>query len=638
MAETIITFNTYKSILHKIPEAACLSTLEDGRFIEANDYFCTLLGYDREMIIGRTSFDINIWTDENDRKRFKTALLNNTQGRDCLEFTFRHASGSNIICLLSGRTLEIEGGEYILSILKDITVFRKTMEELTDSRERFRVLHEASFGGISIHDKGIILEANTGLSDLTGYSIDELIGMDGLLLIAPEWRDYVRNRIAEHNEKAYEVEGIRKDNTRYTMRIQGKQIPYHGKSVRVTEFRDITEQKRQEENQRNLEEQMLQIQKMDSIGVLAGGIAHDFNNVLTVISGHAELLLSRLGENNPASRSLTEIHKAAMYAADLTQNLLAFSRKQIYEPKVIDLNSTITGVYKILKRLISEDIKIITTLSSGKMTILADTHQIEQILINLVINARDAIAAVQKPSSQKRIIIETGYFFVDEQFASLHPECSPGNNILLSVSDDGIGMDDQTCSRIFEPFFTTKDPGKGTGLGLSTVYGIVKQNGGFISVYSEPGNGTIFRIYWPLTDETAAAESAPFAEMDLTGTEKILLVEDNEKVCSFTSEVLGSLGYTVITAANGRTALEELDKHNKFDIIITDVIMPEMNGPEFIDSVRKIHPEAIVLFVSGYSENYISQKGILDGNKNFLQKPYSPISLGRKVRELLGRK
>ena len=638
MSELIQNLEMYKYLIHELPEAAALSTLSDGTFVEVNDYLTDLFGFQRDQIIGHTSFDIHIWTDPNDRSRFKEGITRNSRGRDFFEFTFRHSSGDLITCLLSAKLLYIEDTAYILSILKNITPYKKTMQELEDSRERFRVLHEASFGGIAIHDRGIILEANAGLSSMTGYSHDELIGMNGLLLIAEESRPLVRKNITEHFEKPYEVKGVRKDGMTYDMLIQGKQIPYHGRNVRVTEFRDITEQKRQEEKQRRMEDQMLQIQKMDSIGILAGGIAHDFNNILTVISGHAELLISRLGENSSAFKSLSEIHKAALFASELTQNLLAFSRKQVYDPKVIDLNKTISGIYKILTRLISEDINVVLNLGRGAFNILADAHQIEQVLINLAINARDAIAATGSTAG-KHITIETECVCLDDEFIVSHPGCSTGNHIMLSVSDEGTGMDEQTRLRIFEPFFTTKEQGKGTGLGLSTVYGIVQQNGGHITVYSEPGTGTVFRIYWPVTEQSQHACDEENESIDtLYGTENILIVEDDTRVRNFANDVLSSFGYTVTTAENGLEAIEKLEASVKTDIIISDVIMPGMNGPDFIERIRKEYPDIIVLFVSGYSANYILQKEITGESMNFLQKPYSATTLGRKVRELLDKR
>ena len=374
---------------------------------------------------------------------------------------------------------------------QDITERRQAEEALQESEARFKVLHNASFGGIAIHDKGIILDCNQGLSEMTGYSTDELIGMNGLLLISETNRDMVRNNIIYGHEKPYEALGVRKNDEEYPLRLEGRNIPYKGKNVRVVEFRDITEQKQNEEEKIKLESKLQQAQKMEAVGQLAGGVAHDFNNMLGVIIGYSELILEQMDPSQQFHAELEEIQKAARRSADLTRQLLTFARKQTVAPQVLDLNQTIEGMLNMLRRLIGENINLIWMPGTGLWPINMDPSQIDQILANLCVNARDAIAGVGK------LTVETENATFDKEYCATHAGSLPGEYVRITVSDTGSGMDKETLAHIFEPFFTTKDVGEGTGLGLATVYGAVKQNNGFINAYSEPGQGTTFTIYIP---------------------------------------------------------------------------------------------------------------------------------------------
>jgi PAS domain S-box-containing protein len=384
--------------------------------------------------------------------------------------------------------------------------------------------------------------------------------------------------------------------------------------------------------EREKEEQLRQSQKMEAVGQLAGGIAHDFNNLLTAITGYSELTLRRLQAEDPLYRNVTEIKKAGERAASLTRQLLAFSRKQVLQPKVLALNSIISEVEKMLSRLIGEDIELRTVLEPQLGSIKADPGQIEQVLLNLAVNARDAM-----PHGGK-LTIETGNVYLDGEYAKQHIAVNPGHYVMLAVSDSGTGMDEKTQARIFEPFFTTKEAGKGTGLGLSTVYGIVKQSGGNIWVYSEVGRGTSFKVYLPHVDE-GAQEYKRSAEPEdaLQGTEMILLAEDEEMVRKLAREVLEMYGYKVLEAANGGAALLICERHQEpIDLLITDVIMPEMGGRELADRLSQLRPEMKVLYMSGYTDNAIVHQGVLDEGANFIQKPFSPQTLASKVREVLG--
>jgi two-component system cell cycle sensor histidine kinase/response regulator CckA len=391
------------------------------------------------------------------------------------------------------------------------------------------------------------------------------------------------------------------------------------------------ERKRAEEALHQSEERLRQSQKLEAIGLLAGGIAHDFNNLLTAINGYSDLTLRRLPADDPLRRNVEEIKKAGDRAASLTRQLLAFSRKQVLQPKVIDLNSVISELERMLGRLIGEDIELRAMLEPQLGHVKADPGQVEQVIMNLVINARDAM-----PQGGK-LTIETENVSLGEEYAGEHIAVIPGRYVKLAVTDTGKGMDEEIRKRIFEPFFTTKELGKGTGLGLSTVYGIVKQSGGNIWVYSEVGRGTTFKIYLPRVDETTAGyKRSAVLQSALQGTETILLAEDEEIVRKLASQVLGMQGYQVLEAANGRAAVSICERHSgPIDLLLTDVIMPEMSGRDVADRLTQLRPEMKVLYMSGYTDNAIVHQGVLNEGANFIQKPFSPGALGQMVRQVL---
>jgi len=380
--------------------------------------------------------------------------------------------------------------------------------------------------------------------------------------------------------------------------------------------------------------QLQQSQKLEAIGQLAGGVAHDFNNMLTAIIGYTDLSLRRVGLESPIRRNLEETKKAAERAAALVRKLLAFSRKQILEPKVLDLNDVVKDMEKMLTRLIGENIQLATRLEAELGSVKADPCQVEQIIVNLVVNARDAM-----PRGGK-VTIETANTTLDDQAVQRDVSIKPGQYVMLAVSDTGSGMDEETQRRIFEPFFTTKDLGKGTGLGLSTVYGIVKQSGGNIWVYSEPGLGTMFKVYLPRIDDTTAIsiENPAQEAAALRGSETILLVEDEDIVRGLTRKILMQAGYHVLDAKGGEEAIRVCRAHaGEIDLLLTDVVMPEISGKEVADRVLELRPALRVVFMSGYTDEAIVQHGVLDANVEFIQKPFTWIALTKKVRDVLNR-
>jgi nitrogen-specific signal transduction histidine kinase/CheY-like chemotaxis protein len=395
---------------------------------------------------------------------------------------------------------------------------------------------------------------------------------------------------------------------------------------------DITERKLAEEEREKLRKQLLQAQKMESVGRLAGGVAHDFNNMLGIIIGHAELALQQVAPSSPLHGNLNNIHGAAMKSADLTRQLLAFARKQIVLPEVFDLNDKVTGMIKMLQRLIGEDIELAWKPGTNLWRVKMDTAQTDQVLANLCVNARDAINGVGK------ITIETQNTILDEAACAGISSCEPGHYVLLRVSDTGGGMDADTLANIFEPFFTTKSLGEGTGLGLSTVYGIVKQNNGAIDVLSQPGLGTEFRIYLPRCLQKASAKKTSTAG-DLTkGSGTVLIVEDEVSILEVAKAILERLGYTILTTNKPEKALTMVAQNpTPIDLLITDVVMPEMNGKDLAERIRKLNPDIKVLFMSGYTADVVALRGILEDNIQFLQKPFSMSTLSKKVNEVLAK-
>ena len=513
---------------------------------------------------------------------------------------------------------------------------------LSQSEERYRDYFENAKDAIYVHDlNGRYIMVNKAGEELIGYSRDEILQMRISDVVPRNCLDQIHERLKEkledHSLTIYEVEAIRKDGTRVPIEVSSRLIYENGVPVAVQgSARDITERKRAEEALRASQLQLQQSQKLEAIGQLAGGVAHDFNNMLTAIIGYTDLSLRRVGLENPIRRNLEETKKAAERAASLVRQLLAFSRKQILEPKVLDLNDVVKDMHKMLTRLIGENIKLATRLENDLGSVKADPCQVEQIIVNLVVNARDAMPR------GGRVTIETANVGLDLQTASSkHISVKPGEYVMLAVSDTGSGMDQETQARIFEPFFTTKEVGKGTGLGLSTVYGIVKQSGGNIWVYSEQGLGTVFKVYLPrIDDDTARTIAKQEQETNAPrGTETILVVEDEDVVRGLTRKILMQAGYNVLDARSGDEAIRLCHAHaGPIDLLLTDVVMPEISGKEVADRLLELRPSIRVLFMSGYTDEAIVQHGVLDANVKFIQKPFTWVGLTRKVRDVLNRR
>ena len=527
----------------------------------------------------------------------------------------------------------IPEGIFVLTI--DITEKKRSETELTRLAEAINQSGEA----ILIADVHQVIEyVNPAFEKITGFIKDETIGKSLSDMFRDITSDNIYKAIWSILEKGETWRGrltnYRKDGEFYTQDItispvfnsDGVVTNYVSVSRDVTEFLNLLEEKDK------LQAQYQQSQKMESIGRLAGGVAHDFNNMLSVIIGRTELALRTIDPGNPQFANLQEIEAAANRSAELTRQLLAFARKQAISPKVLDLNETVEGVFKMLRRIIGEDIELIWKPGSALWKVNMDPSQVDQILANLTVNSRDAI------DKTGQIIIETKNVRLDNIYCIKHEEFTPGEYVMLTVSDTGSGMDKGTIEHLFEPFFTTKKVGKGTGLGLATVYGIVKQNDGFIYVYSEPGNGTSFKLYFKRYqgDNSEDADENSISKPLRMGTETVLLVEDEKSVRDLTQFMLESLGYKVIPTSTPLEAIRMVENTKKeIHIIVADVIMPQMTGKDLVEKLKPLLPEVKLLYISGYTSDAIVHHGILEKGIHFLPKPFSRATLAAKIAEAL---
>ena len=521
-------------------------------------------------------------------------------------------------------------GHLLARVLRYAVERKRAEQELVAREERFRALVEHSADAIALLDRaGTLIYASHSTERVLGHRADEVLGRSALDLIHPEDVAAVSGRLLELQDHpgalvVMEARYRHKDGSwRYGECSVSNRLADPSVRALVLNYREITERRR-------LEAQLRQAQKMEAVGRLAGGVAHDFNNVLTAIFGYADLINEELPEGHHARQDLGEIRKAAQRASTLTRQLLAFSRQQVLQPVVLSLNDLVQDIENMLVRLIGEDVQLRLGLSPHAGNVRADAGQIQQVLMNLVVNARDAMPAGGK------LLIETAGTELTEQYAESHQPVLPGAYVMLAVSDTGVGMDAETKARIFEPFFTTKEKGRGTGLGLSTVYGIVKQSGGYVWVYSEPGRGTTFKLYFPRVDAPAETPAPTREAATLAGTETILLAEDDDMLRPLAKGLLEKLGYTVLDAENAERALGAAGAHaGPIQLLVADVVMPGASGRELARRLAQSRPDTRVLYVSGYTDDAIVHHGMLEPGLNFLQKPFTPAALARKVREVL---
>jgi len=509
---------------------------------------------------------------------------------------------------------------------------RRSQEALRISEARFARLSESGIVGIAIADLiGGILEANDAYLRICGFTREELLEgkMNWARMTPLEFKPLTDKAVellrTTGAAAPWEMEHIRNDGTRIPVMVAVAMLDEARCLAIIT---DLSERRRAEEQLRRTEEQLRHVQKMEAIGILAGGVAHDFNNLLSVILGYCGMILEDLAPDHPLRADVEEIKSAGERGASLTRRLLAFSRQQVVEPRILDVNEVINNIDAMLRRLIREDVTLVTRLGAPLGSCRADPGQIEQILMNLAVNAVDAMPG------GGRLTLETANVDLDEEYVVAHIGMKPGRYVLLAVSDTGVGMTKATQARVFEPFFTTKEKGKGTGLGLATVFGIVQQAGGSIQLYSELGHGTTFKIYLPRVDLVPERGTASVAPPRARGAETILLVEDEDQLRRVAAGILRRSGFQVLEGSNGPEALGIIDKNPEpIDLLMTDVVMPHMNGRELAERVRADRPDIKILFTSGYTDGIL--EGELPSGAAFLQKPFTPGALTTKIREIL---
>jgi len=627
----------YRDLVENSQDLICTHDLQ-GQFLSVNPAVAKLLGYDRSTILKMNVRDI---LAPDVRDQFSSYL--DTIRRDGI------AKGSMLVQTATGErrlleynnTLRTEGvaSPIVRSINHDVTEPKQVEQALRESEEKYRILVETSPDAITLFDLNLnIIMVNGPALTLYGCErSEEIIGKSVLDFLVPEQLARAREDIEKLLETGsigtVEYTFLKKDGTFFPVELKASLILDKKKKpgAILCVSRDITERKRVEQEKAALEEQFRQSQKMEAIGRLAGGISHDFNNLLTIIKGYSQLFRIEIKENDPLRRNIEQITKATDRASGLIRQLLAFSRRQIFEMRVLDLNTVLRELEKMLRRVIGEDIELVTLFADDLGRVKTDLGQIEQVVMNLAVNAKDAMP------NGGRLTIETANVDLDDAYAHSHIDVTPGRYVMLSVSDNGVGMDPEVKERVFEPFFTTKEKDKGTGLGLSTVYGIVKQSEGNIWVYSEPGKGTTFKIYLPRVEEA-------FEEIDekvvneelLHGSETILVVEDEEEVRQLAADILGKQGYKVLQAHDEGDALSICEQNRgPIPLMLTDVVMPKINGRALYERLAPLHPEMKVLYMSGYTGNAIVHHGVLEPGINYIQKPFSMEGLVREVRQVL---
>ncbi len=621
----------YRRLFEAAKDGILILDFKTGQIVDVNPFLIEMLGYTHSEFVGKKLWEIGPFKDiPASRSAFRELQTKRIIRYDDLPLETK--DGRRINVEFVSNVYPVDGSQVVQCNIRDITERARAAAALKISEAHHRSVFEGAVHGIYRGTlDGRFLDVNPALVAMLGYSSAEEVlklSVSQDVFAKPEEGLRLLQKWELTGEITEEVEWKRRDQRLITVRLRGRVLGTEHQRAKGLELiaEDVTER-------RVLEEQLRQALKIEAMGQLAGGMAHEFNNYLGIVLGYSELLLEEAGAAEGLRRKVAEIKGATQTAASLTRQLLALSRRQVLEPKVLDINSVVWETHKLLRHLIPETIELVPMLEPNLPPVEVDPAQIQQILINLVVNARDAM-----PQGGK-VVIETTLAELDEEYASRHIEVQPGHYVMLTVSDNGAGIDEQTQARIFEPFFTTKQAGKGTGLGLSTVYGIVRQSGGHITFESTLRKGTRFRIYLPpmaVTGPQVEHETAPVPTEVLGGTEAVLVVEDEPALRALISVSLEKRGYTVLVAEDGAAAIRILENNpGDIDLVVSDIMMPKMNGLELRKKAILLVPEMRFLFISGYAEDTIGQTAHLPQDAGYLEKPFLPNELARKVRALL---
>ena len=620
----------YRTLFEQSPDGILIIDT-NGNFIDFNNAAHNMLGYTREEFKQLRISDINLDGAEKIKTCIERLLRD---GKANFEVKYKAKDGGRRSIQVFSQVMALSGRSFFHSIWQDITE-RKQVEEALRKSEKFvrDILETVDEGFIVIDRDYRIISANKAYLDQVKMPLENVIGRHCYEIshhITVPCHKVGEGCSVKHTFDTGEPHTklhIHHDKENNPIYVETKSYPLKDASGHIISAIEIINNTT---GKKKLEDQLRHSQKMEAVGQLAGGVAHDFNNILTAITGYGSLMKMKMGEHDPLRNYLQQMLDASERAANLTRSLLAFSRKQVISPRPVNLNKIIKNVERLLQRLVSEDVEMKVILTSKDLTVMADSSQIEQILMNLVANASDAML------ERGCLTISTEVDVLDHEFIRMNGFGKPGMYALFSVTDTGAGMDEKTKRKIFEPFFTTKQAGRGTGLGLSIAYGIVKQHDGYITCYSEPNMGTTFKIYLPMIKRKTAKKERAALHPVSSGTETILVSEDDAAVSKIMKEVLEQFGYTVIEAVDGEDAISKFkNNRDRVKLLILDVIMPKKNGKEVYEEIRKDRPDVKVIFSSGYMTDILQKKGALEGDLNFIPKPVSPTELLRKVRETL---